>query len=105
VRHAVDDWLAYGLADRSEKTVSTRREVVTPLADLIGAVKLRDLTAADVRHALEKLAMTRATRTAQDAHNCLVRAIRYAERATWSGATSARSSGPRRLRKAGHRSR
>ena len=79
VRQAVDDWLAYGLADRSEKTISTRREVVTPLADLIGAVKLRDLTAADVRHALEKFATTRATRTVQDAHNCLVRAIRYAE--------------------------
>jgi len=79
VRQAVDDWLAYGLADRSEKTISTRREVVTPLADLIGAVKLRDLTAADVRHALDEFATTRATRTVQDAHNCLVRAIRYAE--------------------------
>ena len=79
VRQAVDDWLASGLADRSEKTISARREVVTPLADLIGAVKLRDLTAADVRHALEKLATTRATRTVQDAHNSLVRAIRYAE--------------------------
>lgn len=79
VGQAVDDWLAYGLADRSEKTISTRREVVTPLADLIGAVKLRDLTAADVRHALDEFATTRATRTVQDAHNCLVRAIRYAE--------------------------
>jgi integrase len=79
VRQAVDDWLAYGLADRSPKTISTRREVVTPLADLIGAVKLRELTAADVRQALAKLAKTRATRTVQDAHNSLVRAIRYAE--------------------------
>ncbi len=32
VRQAVDDWLAFGLADRSPKTISTRREVVTPLA-------------------------------------------------------------------------
>jgi integrase len=79
VRQAVDDWLAYGLADRSPKTISTRREVVTPLADLIGAVKLRKLTAADVRRALDEFATTRATRTVQDAHNCLVRAIRYAE--------------------------
>ncbi len=79
VRQAVDDWLAYGLADRSPKTISTRREVVTPLADLIGAVKLRKLTAADVRRALDEFATTRATRTVQDAHNSLVRAIRYAE--------------------------
>ncbi|MGH3304549.1 MAG: site-specific integrase [Streptosporangiaceae bacterium] len=79
VRQAVDDWLAYGLADRSAKTISTRREVVTPLAELIGAVKLRELTAADVGHALEELATTRATRTVQDAHNSLVRAIRFAE--------------------------
>jgi integrase len=79
VRQAVDDWLAFGLADRSPKTMSTRREVVTPLADLIGAVKLRELTAADVRRALDELATTRATRTVQDAHNSLVRAIRYAE--------------------------
>ncbi len=79
VRQAVDDWLAFGLADRSPKTISTRREVITPLADLIGAVKLRKLTAADVRHALDEFATTRATRTVQDAHNSLVRAIRYAE--------------------------
>jgi integrase len=53
--------------------------LVTPLADLIGAVKLGELTVADVRQALAKLAKTRATRTVQDAHNSLVRAIRYSE--------------------------
>jgi integrase len=79
VRQAIDDWLTYGLAGRSPKTISTRREVVMPLADLIGAVKLRELAAADVRRALDELATTRATRTVQDAHNSLVRAIRYAE--------------------------
>jgi hypothetical protein len=79
VRQAVDDWLAYGLADQPPKMISTRREVVTLLADLIGAVKLRELTAADVQQARAKLAKTRATRTLQDAHNSLVRAIRYAE--------------------------
>jgi hypothetical protein len=79
VRQAVDDCLAYGLADRAPMTISTRREVVMPLADLIGAVKLRELTAADVRHALDALAKTRATRTVPDAHNSLVRAMRYAE--------------------------
>jgi integrase len=70
---------SHGLDGRSDKTVGTRREVVTPLADLIGAVRLRELTAIDVRKALAQLAATRATRTVQDAHNCLVRAIRYAE--------------------------
>jgi integrase len=42
-------------------------------------VKLRDLSAADVRSALAKLAATRSTRTVQLARNALARAIRYAE--------------------------
>jgi integrase len=61
------------------KTISTNREVLTPLTALIGAAKLRDLTAADVRPALAQLATSRSTRSVQMAHNSLVRAIRYAE--------------------------
>jgi hypothetical protein len=41
------------------KTISTNREVLTPLTALIGAAKLRDLTAADVRPALAQLATSR----------------------------------------------
>jgi integrase len=79
VQNAVDDWLAHGLGGRSIKTISTNREVLTPLAVLVGAAKLRELTAADVRSALEQLATTRSTRAVQMARNSLVRAIRYAE--------------------------
>ncbi len=79
VQNAVDDWLAHGLQGRSAKTISTNREVLPPLTALIGAAKLRELTAADVRSALAELANTRSTRTVQIAHNGLVRAIRHAE--------------------------
>ena len=79
VQNAVDDWLTHGLQGRSAKTISTNREVLPPLTALVGAAKLRDLTAADVRSALAQLANTRSTRTVQIAHNGLVRAIRYAE--------------------------
>jgi hypothetical protein len=36
VRAAVDDWLAEGLSGRAPKTVSTQREVLEPLLDIIG---------------------------------------------------------------------
>jgi hypothetical protein len=63
VAHAIRDWLADGLAGRAPKTVSTQREVLEPLIGIIGAVPLRELTAATVRSALKELAATRATRT------------------------------------------
>jgi hypothetical protein len=53
---ALTDWLEHGLDGRSPKTVSTYREVTAPLLPLIGAIPLRDLTAADVRTALTKSA-------------------------------------------------
>jgi hypothetical protein len=49
VAHAIEDWLADGLAGRAPKTVSTQREVLEPLIDIIGAVPLRELSAATVR--------------------------------------------------------
>jgi integrase len=79
VQNAVDDWLAHGLDDRSAKTIATNREVLAPLTALIGAARLRELTAADVRAALAQLATSLSTRTVQMAHNSLGRAIRYAE--------------------------
>jgi len=66
VQNAADDWLAHGLDGRSMKTVSTNREVLTPLTELIGAARLRELTAADVRSALAQLATSRSTRTVPD---------------------------------------
>ena len=79
IQNAVDDWLAHGLDGRSSKTISTNREVLAPLTGLIGAMRLTDLAAADVRSALAQLATSRSTRAVQMAHNSLVRAIRYAE--------------------------
>jgi hypothetical protein len=68
VAQAIRDWLADGLAGRAPKTVSTQREVLEPLVAIIGAVPLRELTAATVRSALKELAATRATRTVGMAH-------------------------------------
>src|SRR6266487_3881825 len=79
VAQAINDWLADGLAGRAPKTVSTQREVLDPLIGIIGAVPLRELTAATVRSALKDLAATRATRTVAIAHAGLTRAIRHAE--------------------------
>jgi integrase len=79
VRAAADDWLAEGLSGRAPKTVSTQREVLEPLLDIIGVVPLRQLSAANVRSALKDLAATRATRTVAMAHAGLARAIRHAE--------------------------
>ena len=79
VKAAVGEWIAQGLDGPSAKTISTNQEVLAPLTALIGAVKLRALSAADVRTALGKLAATRSPRTVQLARNALARAIRYAE--------------------------
>jgi hypothetical protein len=46
VQLAITDWLEQGLDGRSVKTVSTNREVLAPLAAIIGKIPLRDLTAA-----------------------------------------------------------
>ena len=79
VAQAIEDWLADGLAGRAPKTVSTQREVLEPLVDIIGGVPLRELSAANVRSALKDLAATRATRTVAMTHAGLARAIRHAE--------------------------
>jgi hypothetical protein len=79
VAHAIEDWLADGLAGRAPKTVSTQREVLEPLIDIIGVVPLRELSAPTVRSALKDLAATRATRTVGMTHAGLTRAIRHAD--------------------------
>ena len=56
VRQAAQDWLAHGLDGRSPKTVTKNQNVLEPILTVIGARKLRYLTAADVRQALATLA-------------------------------------------------
>ncbi len=56
VRQAAEDWLAHGLDGRSPKTVTKNQNVLAPILKVIGARKLRDLSAADVRQALAAMA-------------------------------------------------
>ena len=79
VAQAIKDWLADGLTGRAPKTVSTQREVLEPLIEIMGAVPLSELSAATVRSALKDVAATRATRTVAMTHAGLTRAIRHAE--------------------------
>jgi integrase len=79
VRQAAEDWLAHGLEGRSAKTITKNRNVLEPLLKVIGARKLRDLTAADVRQALAAMAAGYSTAAVSMGHLALKRAIRHAE--------------------------
>jgi integrase len=79
VRHAADDWLAHGLEGRSPTTITKNQNVLEPLLKVIGARKLRDLTAADVRQALAAMAAGYSTAAVSMGHLALKRAIRHAE--------------------------
>jgi integrase len=76
VRQAAQDWLATGLDGRSPKTVTKNQNVLEPILTVIGARKLRELTAADVRRAL---AAGYSTAAVTMGHLALRRAIRHAE--------------------------
>jgi integrase len=79
VRQAVEDWLRGGLPGRSERTRSVNREATAPLLELIGSRPLRELTAGDVRDALDTLSTSHSTRYLQLGRAALARAIKYAE--------------------------
>jgi integrase len=79
VRQAADDWLAHGLEGRSPKTIKKNQNVLEPLLKSIGARKLRDLSAADVRQALATMAAGYSTAAVSMGHLALKRAIRHAE--------------------------
>ena len=79
LRQAAEDWLAHGLDGRSPKTVTKNQNVLAPLLAVIGARKLRDLTAADVRQALAAMAAGYSTAAVSMGHLALKRAIRHAE--------------------------
>ena len=57
-----------------------RDTIAKALREELGAVRLTELTAADVQKALGVLATRLSSRTVQIAHNVLVRTIRQAER-------------------------
>ena len=79
VRQAANDWLATGLDGRSPKTVTKNQNVLEPILKVIGARKLRELTAADVRQALSEMAAGYSTAAVTMGHLALKRAIRHAE--------------------------
>jgi integrase len=79
VRQAAEDWLATGLDGRSAKTIKKNQNVLEPILKAIGARKLRDLTAADVRQALSKMAAGYSSAAVTMGHLALKRAIRHAE--------------------------
>jgi integrase len=79
VRQAAEDWLADGLEGRSPKTVKKNQNVLEPILNVIGARKLRDLSAADVRQALASMAAEYSTAAVSMGHLALKRAIRHAE--------------------------
>ncbi|QUW92702.1 site-specific integrase [Streptomyces sp. V17-9] len=79
IADAVNDWLAYGLAGRDQRTVEnctnlSRKHVIPGL----GARKLRDLSAEDVDRWLAAKARTLSTRSLQAVHSCLNRAVKRA---------------------------
>jgi integrase len=79
VRQAAQDWLAHGLQGRSPKTVTKNQNVLEPILTVIGARKLRDLSAADVRQALATMAAGYSNAAVSMGHLALKRAIRHAE--------------------------
>ncbi len=79
VRRAAEDWLREGLDGRSAKTVKKNENVLAPILTAIGARRLRELTAADVRQALTTMAARYSTAAVAMGHNALTRTIRHAE--------------------------
>jgi integrase len=80
VANAVNDWLAKGLKGRDDMTVTTNRILAEQhVVPLIGAVKLKELTADDVDDWLEGLTAKLATRTLVGVHSILKRSIRQAQ--------------------------
>ena len=78
-RQAAEDWLAHGLEGRSAKTVTKNHNVLEPILKAIGARKLRDLSADEVRQALAAMAARYSSAAVSMGHLALKRAIRHAE--------------------------
>src|SRR5262249_2142148 len=79
IAQAVDDWLADGMDGRSAATVAKYRHVLAPVLAELGNRVLTDLTAREVKAALNRYAATHATETASSARLGLGRAIPHAE--------------------------
>jgi integrase len=79
VRLAVEDWLAYGLANRSVATVSKYQILCARhVIPMLGARRLRDLTAREVEDWLVGLSGSLSTETLHRVRACLNRAVKRA---------------------------
>ncbi|HUD40285.1 MAG TPA: tyrosine-type recombinase/integrase, partial [Streptosporangiaceae bacterium] len=80
VANAVSDWLARGLKGPDDNTITTNRILAEQhVLPLIGAVKLKELTADDVDDWLDGLTGKLATRSLVGVHSILKRSIRQAQ--------------------------
>jgi integrase len=79
VRQAAENWLANGLGGRSAKTIKKNENVLEPILKVVGARKLRELSAADVRQALSRMAAEYSSAAVTMGHLALKRSIRHAE--------------------------
>jgi integrase len=79
LRQAVEEWLKDGLPGRSERTREAYRYALAPALAKTGHRPLRELTALELRSALESVSGTLTTRTLSIALNSLERAIRHAQ--------------------------
>ena len=84
VREAVEDWLEYGLGRAGASTIAKYQILCSKhIIPLLGARKLRDLTAREVEAWLDKLSASLSTETLRRTHACLNRAIRRAAARDW----------------------
>jgi hypothetical protein len=80
VAHAVGDWLAYGIAGRSQATVKKNTILArTHVLPAMGKRKLRELSAEDVDRWLARKAKTLSTSTVQNLHSILSRSVSRAQ--------------------------
>ena len=79
VKQAVEDWLSYGLGRQGVSTVEKYRILCSKhIVPLLGARKLRDLTAREVEAWLLGRSKVLSTETLHRTHGCLNRAVRRA---------------------------
>lgn len=84
VRDAVEDWLAFGLGRQAPSTITKYQFLCNKhVIPLLGARKLRDLTAREVEAWLGTLAASLSSETLRRTHACLNRAVRRAMSRDW----------------------
>lgn len=106
VANAVENWFAYGLSGRSQKTIQTYRyNVDKHLIPLLGKKKLRELSAEDVEKWLADRATHLSTRTLRLLHSILNRSVRHAQARDKVMRTSSTSAKSRPAWKGGYQKR